>query len=128
MKPPKYKFYSRGDKCSNTLLTRIRLGRSDLNQHRFVIGKSDSPECDCKFKEESPKHYFIDCILHLHERQNLFNLIEHFIPNFPKLNKKQKLDIILNGLERDNEDFIHLNTILTKAVQSFILKTKRFEK
>ena len=52
----------------------------------------------------------------------------HFIPNFPKLNKKQKLDIILNGLERDNEDFINLNTILTKAGQSLILKTKRFEK
>ena len=33
LKPPKIKHFSRGNKYSNTLLTRIRVGRSDLNQH-----------------------------------------------------------------------------------------------
>ena len=116
MKPPKFKFFSRGYKFSNVLLTRIRVGRSDLNQHKFVIGKIESPECMCHFKEESPQHYFIDCFLYLLERQQLFNLIEHHIPNFMKLSKKLKLNIILNGLEPENIDFVHLNTILTKAV------------
>ena len=44
-----------------------------------------------------------------------------------KLSKKLKLDIILNGLEPENIDFVHLNTILTKAVQHFNVKTNRFD-
>ena len=39
----------------------------------------------------------------------------------------QKLGIILNGLNGENDDFFYLNIILTKAVQNYILKTKRFE-
>ena len=61
MKPPRYKFYSRGSKLSNTLLTRIRVGRTSLNQHKFVIGKIDSPEFNCHVKEELPQHYFLNC-------------------------------------------------------------------
>ena len=37
-KPPKFKHFSRGSKTGNMLLTRIRVGRSDLNQHRLSIG------------------------------------------------------------------------------------------
>ena len=33
----------------------------------------------------------------------------------------------MNGLERDNTEYFHLNTNLTLAVQLYILKTKRFE-
>ena len=120
MKPQKYKHFSRGTKQSNSLLTRIRVGRSDLNQHKFSIGHSDSPECLCHHKEESPQHYFLEC-------QALFDLIEHYIPKFKRLSKKEKLNIIIFGLDIDNPEFIQLNTTLTKAVQNFILKTKRFE-
>ena len=35
IKPPKYKHFSRVSKLGNSLLTRIRVGRSDLNQHSF---------------------------------------------------------------------------------------------
>ena len=127
MKPPKYKHFSRGTKQSNSLLTRIRVGRSYLNQHKFSIGHSDSPECLCHHKEESPQHYFLDCFLYSLERQTLFGLIEHYVPKFKRLSKKEKLNIIIFGLDIDNPDFIQLNTTLTKAVQNFILKTKRFE-
>ena len=127
LKPKKIKHFSRGNKYTNSLLTRIRIGRSDLNQHKFTIGLTDSPECDCHFKEESPKHYFMDCFLYTQERQQLFKLIGHYIPKFEKTNKNVKLDIILNGLNSENDEFFHLNIILTKAVQNYILKTKRFE-
>ena len=81
-KPPRYKHYSKGSKIGNTLLTKIRVGRSDLNQHRFTIGQVDCPQCDCLFREESSSHYFLDCFLYQPERQVLFDLFEHFIPNF----------------------------------------------
>ena len=64
IKPPRYKHFSKGNKLSNTLLTRIRVGRSYLNQHRFTIGHADSPECLCHHREESPSYYFLDCFLY----------------------------------------------------------------
>ena len=125
-KPPKYKHFARGSKFSNTLLTRIRVGRSSLNQHKFTIGLSDSPECICHHKTESPEHFFLECFLYSSERQILFSLIEHYVPNFPRLNKKQKTELILKGVNFDNEEFYSTNNILTKAVQQFIISTKRF--
>ena len=52
-KPPKYKHFARGNKYSNSLLTKIRVGRSELKLHKFTIGLVDSPQCDCHFRKES---------------------------------------------------------------------------
>ena len=57
-------------------------------------------------------------------RTTLFDLIGHYIPKFDKKNKTEKLNIILVGFNIENDDYIHINTILTKAVQNYILKTK----
>ena len=38
MKPPRFEQFAQGNKLKNTLLTKIRVGRSDPNQHKFVIG------------------------------------------------------------------------------------------
>ena len=81
-KPKRYKHFARGSKLGNILLTRIRVGRSDLNQHKFAVGHVDSPECLCHFRSESPEHYFLDCFLYEPERQILFGLIEHYVPFF----------------------------------------------
>ena len=128
IKPPKYKHFARGSKTGNSLLTRIRVGRSLLNQHSFTIGLSDSPECACHFRSESSEHYFLDCFLYTPERQTLLSLVEHYVPNFTRLTKKNKLDLLLRGVNLDNDEFLPTNTILTKAVQNFILQTKRFVK
>ena len=126
-KPPKYKHFSRGTKLGNTLLTRIRVGRSFLNEHGFTIGSNENPECLCHFRTESPQHYFLDCFLYLPERQTLFDLIEHYVPNFSNWTKKKKLNLILQGINIDNPDLLGTNTTLTKAVQNFILNTNRFK-
>ena len=126
IKPAKYKHFSRGTKLGNTLLTRIRVGRSMLNQHRFTFGHADSPECLCHYRSESPEHYFLDCFLYSPERQILYSLIEHYVPYFSRLTKKKKLDLILRGVNIDDAEFLSTNTTVTKAVQNFILKTNRF--
>ena len=118
--------FARGNKIANKLLTRIRVGRSELNQPKFTIGHVDTPGCSCHFTSESPEHYFLSCFLYSLERQTLFSLVEHYIPKFPRLNRKQKLDILLKGINPDDEKFTQLNTTLTKAVQHFIVSTKRF--
>ena len=126
IKPQKFKHFSKGNKFSNSLLTRIRVGRSYLNQHKFLIGHTDSPQCLCHYREESPSHYFLDCFLYTPERQALFGLIEHYIPKFLNFSKQKKLEIILRGVNIDNDDFISTNISITIAVQNFILQTKRF--
>ena len=126
IKPPRYKHFSKGNKLSNTLLTRIRVGRSYLNQHRFTIGHADSPECMCHNREESPSHYFLDCFLYSLERQTLFSLIEHYIPRFSNFSKQKQLHVILRGINIDNEDLLSTNISITIAVQNFILHSKRF--
>ena len=46
--------------------------------------------------------------------------------DFKRLNKKKQIEIILRGVNIDDDDFLQTNTILTKSVQNFILQTKRF--
>ena len=89
LKPKRYKQFNKGNKYTNVLLTRIRVGRSKLNQHEFSVGKIDSPECLCHHGEESPLHYSIDCFLYLRERQAMFQLFEHYVPNFRNFTKKK---------------------------------------
>ena len=113
-------------KLGNTLLTRIRVGRSDLKQHKFTIGLIDSPECICHFKSESAEHYFLDCFIYSPERQILFRLIEHYVPFFKNLSKKKKLELILNGVNKNDDIFLPTNTTIMKATQHFIISTKRF--
>ena len=126
IKPPRFKHFSKGTKLGNSLLTKIRVGRSNLNQHQFTIGLSDSPECLCHFRNETPIHYFLDCFLYLPERQILFDLVEHYIPNFQRMNRNQKFDILLKGIDIENPEIISTNITLTKAVQKFIISSKRF--
>ena len=104
----------------NMLFTRIRVGRSDLNQHRFSIGLVDSPECLCHHNTESPEHFFLDCLLYSPKRRILFGLIEQYMPFFKNLTKKRKLELILNGVYIDNDEFLSTNTVIMKATQAFI--------
>ena len=126
LKPPRFKHFSKGTKLGNCLLTKIRVGRSSLNQHQFMIGLSDSPQCLCHCRNETPIHYFLDCFLYSPERRILLDLVEHYIPNFQRMNRNQKFDILIRGIYIDNPEIISTNIILTKAVQTFIISSKRF--
>ena len=107
MKPNKIKHFSKGSKTGNILMTRIRMDRSDLNLHKFVIGLSDTPICMCHAKQESSLHFMIDCFLYSVERQTLFDLVEQYVPKFNRLGKFKKYETLY-------------------AVQNFITKTKPF--
>ena len=124
-KPKRYKHFSRGSKLSNTLLTRIRLGRSDLNAHKFSIGATDNPHCVC-LSVESSAHYTTECTLYTSQRQTMYGLFDQYIPHFQNMTNKKKHEIILQGYKPETEDYLHTNTKLTFAVQKFILDSKRF--
>ena len=53
--------------------------------------------------------------------------IEHYVPNFSRLNTTQKLNIILNGVDQENLKYTSTNTTITYSVQEYILATKRLK-
>ena len=121
MKPLKIKHNSQGSKIGNSLLTEIRVGRSDLNLHKFVIGQAETPECLCHFKEESSKHYILDCFLYNAERQTLLTLVEHYIPYFSSISKSNRCNILMYGLHTNNPEYNYMNMKITVALQPYIL-------
>ena len=126
LKPPKIKHFAKGSKYGNTLLTRIRLERSDLNLHKFSIGQSDTAECTCEARRESSQHFLMDCSNFTAERRTLFDRVEHFIPTFKNLTKSKKFEILVLGINPTNHEYISTNTAISIAVQKFIFKTNRF--
>ena len=56
----------------------------------------------------------------------VLDLVEHYIPNFQRMNRNQKFDILIRGIYIDNPEIISTNIILTKAVQTYIISSKRF--
>ena len=92
------KAFSIGPKFANSVLTQFRTGRTGLNLDKFTLGQTCDPGCLCHYKSESSEHYLLDCFLYIVERQNLYNQVEHYIPNFRKLTKKSKIS---NSNKRD---------------------------
>ena len=127
LKPVRYRYYNVGPKQSNSFLTGLRTGRTNLNLHKFTIGLSDEPTCLCHARNESSEHYLLECFLFSTERQTLFTLAEQIIPNFQRISKKGKSKILTEGIQTDNPEYYHTNKRLSLAVQSFILKTNCFQ-
>ena len=126
LKPKKYKFYSRGNKYKCSLLTRIRVGRSFLNEYSFTVGKSITTECACTYHRESPLHFITQCEIYNEARQKMLSEVEKFIPNISNISHKRQFDILVLGYERDNDELIKFNTKIMIATQNFIYQTKRF--
>ena len=126
LSPKRYKFLAKGNKTENTLLTRIRVGRSHLHSHSFTVGLSDTPACHCTARTESPQHYFLHCPLYTEERRTLLDTCEQYIPKFKSFPKERQFTIILHGFDPNNHEFNHINTSLQYAAQRFVQQTKRF--
>ena len=128
LKPKKRKHFAVGFKHPNSLLTSIRLGRSELNAHKFKVGLCDTMECPyCNNTPESPIHFVTSCPHFAEMRQTLYGQIEQeFIPNFRKTSLKRQFEILVEGYEPDNFEMRKINGKIQKLTQTFIYKTKRF--
>ena len=110
--PPAY--YNAGKRLGRIYHSRLRTKCSSLNEHLFSKNIVDSSLCTCVSVEDT-KHFILECPLYFNLRQEMLTVISEFC--LPSLN------VILFG----NPDLTtHSNTRLLDAVQSFILKTKRF--
>ena len=126
-KPKKQKHFNLGNKLPNTLLCRLRVGRSFLKSHGFAINLSLTDKCICG-DLDTIENYFLNCFFFKTERLILLAKINLIYPPFSKLSKAKQCNILLYGINLNNLLPDPRNRSITFAVQEYITKTNRFSK
>ena len=120
-----HKHFNFGSKFGNTLLCRIRLGRSFLKAHGFAINLADSDKCLCG-KVESTSHYLLDCVQFVEQRDCMYQSVAKILPNFATKSKSKKVEILLEGIGLNQDEPDYRNKQLSLIAQNYILNTGRF--
>ena len=107
------------------LLTRLRLGLSHLNEHRFNHNFDNciNPLCTCTLETESTTRFFLHCYFYSNIRKILLvdlHVININIKNFPET---VFTDLLLYG--KSSFDKIQNKKILTTSIK-YIVDSKRF--
>ena len=121
IRPLKSYVYNIFDPIGLKFLTRLRLGFSHLNEHRFRHNLQDcmNPLCSCSLEIEDTSHY----LLHYHHfsqyRTDLMNSVKSILENFESLSGNVKKD----GVSRLDGN---KNKFILKATLTYIKSTGRF--
>ena len=77
-RPSSNHVYKTRDPFGLKLLTRLRLGLSHLDEHRFNhnFDSCINPLCSCSLKVESPKQVFLHCHHYTNIRKTFLNTVE----------------------------------------------------
>ena len=107
------------------LLTRLRLGFSHLNEHRFRHNFQDciNPLCSCSLDIEDTSHFLLHCHHFVQHRIDLMNSVNSVFENFMFLPNKTKIDVLLFGDSRLEES---KNKFILESTLSYIKRTERF--
>jgi len=106
-------------------LTRLRLGFSHLNEHRFRHNLENciNPLCSCSLEVDDTIHYLLHCHHFCHLRDDLMNSVSSVCENFITFTDNVKKDILLYGDPR--LDGIR-NKLILEATINYIKKSERF--
>ena len=107
------------------LLTRLRLGFSHLNEHKFRHNFQDclNPLCLCSLEIENTSHYLLHCQYYSEHRINLINSVKSISDNFESFSDNVQRDILLYG---DSRFDTNKNKLILEATISYIKNTDRF--
>ena len=105
--------------------TRLRLGLSHLNEHKFRHNFQDclNPLCSCSFEIEETTNYLLDCRHFSNNRYDLMNSVKLIVPNFESLTDNNRIDILLHGDSRFDENE---NKIILEATINYQKNSARF--
>ena len=107
------------------LLTRLRLGLSHLNEHRFRHNFENCVNtlCSCSLETEDTLHYLLHCHHFSQHRLVLMNSVKSVLNNFESLSDNNKKKILLYGDSRlDNNN----NKFILEATINYIKNSERF--
>ena len=107
------------------LLTRLRIGFSDLNEHRFRHNFQDcmNPLCSCSLDIEDTSHYLLHCHHFSQHRIDLMNSVNSIYENFDSLSDNNKKDVLLFG---DPSSDGNTNKFISEATLLYIKSTEIF--
>ena len=118
------KYYYNGTKALNVLHTKLRLGCSDLNADRFLIGISNTDLCEhCGEGDvEDANHFLLECGSNLVAKVEMLDNITHILE---AKNLVHLLDIDLLLFGSDQLSYEENNQVFG-CVHHFIKTSKRF--
>ena len=106
-------------------LTRLRLGLSHLNEHRFKHNFQSclNPLCSCRLEVESTTHFFLHCHFFNTFRQTLLDTVVTIIHDISHLSDDSLVNQLMYG--SPTYSFEENNKILNASIR-YILDTERF--
>ena len=125
IRPVQTNIYNIFDPKSLTFRTRLRLGLSHLNEHRFRHNFQDclNPLCSCSLEIEDTSHYLLHCHHFSHHRVALMNSVKSIYDNFDSMSDNVKDYLLLYGDSWFDEN---KNKVILKATINYIENTERF--
>ena len=125
IRPIANSIYDIHDPIGLKLLTRLRLGFSHLNEHRFRHNFQDcmNPLCSCSLDIEDTSHYLLHCRHFSQQRIDLMNSVNSIFRNFVSLSDNNKKDVLLFGEPSSDGN---TNKIILEATIIYIKRSERF--
>ena len=107
------------------LLTRVRLGLSHLNEHKFKHGFNNTinPICICGGDIKSINHFFLHCPEYCQARQTLFDKIQSINKMLLSQNESSLTHLLLYDHPKCNSS---VNAFILNSATEFILSSGRF--
>ena len=124
-RPIQRPIYSISSPVGLKLLTRLRLGLSHLNEHRFNHNFQNciNPLCSCSLKIESTSHFLLHCHHYTKIRVTLLNSIAEIIGNTFNINN----DCLVNLLPFGSQKYTEIgNSHRVNAAIKYLLDSGRF--
>ena len=108
------------------LLTRLRLGLSHLNEHKFRHGFQDclNPLCNCGTDVETTSHFLLHCPNFKPERQTLLSKIKVIDSSLLNRSEASITELLLYGDSKLRDDS---NSEILNSTVDYIISTKRFD-
>ena len=106
------------------LLTRLRLGLSHLNNHKFNHNFRDciNPLCSCSLSVENSVHFFLHCHLFSLPRQTLMRNIKSIDKDIINTPDSNLVSILLFASSKYQ---YHINSKILSFTTGYIFKTER---
>ena len=125
IRPPKRSVFKISDIVGVRLLTRLRLGFSHLQEHKFRHNFSSSSRCICGDGDERTEHFLLRCPHFANTRSAVLEQVSDILKTDIKVLPEHRLGKIL--LYGDNNCNEIANKLIIKATIAFIKLSKHFD-
>ena len=117
--------YNMHNPNSLKLLTRLRLGLSHLNEHKFNHNFKDcvNPLCSCSLEVESVSHFFLHCHYFTDIQKTLFHELRLVDENILNQSDNEIAELLLYGSSKFK---LEQNYSILRSSIKFIIKSERF--